>query len=97
MYRAWKTAISLRSVRWRTVDESVSVAGRWDAAPDRVAQPAAVYRELSADDRDLFDGRDTRGDRALPSHGDNGSQRVCRSVVETLWRRHGARSASAEE
>src|SRR6266699_2150208 len=49
--RVWKTAFSLRSARWRTGDESVSVASRWDAAPDHATQMAAVYRELSADGR----------------------------------------------
>src|SRR5262249_37985444 len=34
--RGWRieTAVSTRSRRWRTDDESVCVAGRWDAAPD---------------------------------------------------------------
>src|SRR6478736_1286839 len=76
-----------------TGHESGSVASRWVDAPDDVTQMAAVYRELSADGRDLFDGRDTRGGRALPSHGNNGSQRPGRCPVETLWRRHCARPA----
>src|SRR5262245_30336589 len=30
----WKTTVSSRGRRWRTGDESRSVASRWDAAPD---------------------------------------------------------------
>src|SRR5215831_14975090 len=58
---------------------------------------AAVHRALSADGGGLLDGRDTRGDRALPSHGGNGSERLCRRPVETLRRRHRARPAAVEE
>src|SRR6516162_5333105 len=90
---AWKTAGSLRRRRWRTGNESVSVASRRDAAPDHATQMAAVYRALSADGGGLLDGRDTGGDRALPPHGGNGSQRPGRCPVETLWRRHRARPA----
>src|SRR5262249_31577779 len=102
---AWKTVGSLRSRRWRTGDESVSVV-RWGAAPDDETSPvAAVRRTPSPECSDLPDGRDTRGGRgrdtrgggALPSHGGNGSQRLRRSAVETLWRRHGARPAAVEE
>src|SRR5258706_3527271 len=76
---------------------SGSGASRWVDAPDDVTQMAAVYRELSADGRDLFDGRDTCGRGALSSHGGNGSQRPGRRSVETLWRRHCARPAAVEE
>src|SRR5262249_44656478 len=94
---AWKTAGSLRSRRWRTGDESVSVV-RWGAAPDDETSPvAAVPCTPPPESRDLLDGRDSRGDRALPSHGGNGSQRLCRRPVETLWRRHCARPTAVEE
>src|SRR5215471_839297 len=93
----WKTAGSLRSRRWRTGDESVSVV-RWGAAPDDETSPvAAVRRTPSPECRDLLDGPDTRGGGALPSHGGNGPQWRRRCPVEALWRRHGARPAAVEE
>src|SRR5262249_49419314 len=91
---AWKTAGSLRSRRWRTGDESVSVV-RWGAAPDDETSPvAAVRRTPSPECSDLPDGRDTRGGGALPSHGGNGSQRLRRRPVETLLRRPRTRPAA---
>src|SRR5262245_30182567 len=94
---AWKTVGSLRSRRWRTGDESVSVV-RWGAASDDETSPvAAVRRTPSPECSDLPDGRDTCGGGALPSHGGNSSQRRRRRPVETLWRRHGARPAAVEE
>jgi hypothetical protein len=60
--------------RWRTGDESVSVASRWDAAPaDDAIQMAALYRPSPPECGDLLDGRDSCGHRHLPSHGCNGS------------------------
>src|SRR5262249_23065047 len=92
---AWKTAGSLRSRRWRTGDESVSVV-RWGAAPDDETSPvAAVRRTPSPECSDLPDGRDTRGGGALPSHGGNGSQRLRRRPVGTPLRPHCAPPPSA--
>src|SRR5256886_15372279 len=58
---AWKTAASLRSRRWRTGDESVSVV-RWNAAAGDEASPVAAVRGTSPPERgDLLDGRNARG------------------------------------
>src|SRR4029077_20587988 len=75
--------------------ESVSVVGRWESAPDAI-QMAAVCRPPSAEFRDLPDGPDARGRRALPARGGDRSERPCGSAVETLRRRHRARSAPAQ-
>jgi hypothetical protein len=39
-----ETAVSTRSRRWRTDDESVWVAGRWDAASDDDTTQVAAVR-----------------------------------------------------
>src|SRR3981189_2104696 len=75
--------------------ESVSVVGRREPAPDTI-QMAAIYRPPSAEFRDLPDGPDARGRRALPPRGGDGSERPCRRALETLRRRHRARSTPAQ-
>src|SRR5262249_57233619 len=87
---AWKTVVSLRSRRWRTGDESVSVV-RWGAASDDETSPvAAVRRTPSPECSDLPDGRDTCGGGALPSPGGNGSHRLRPRPVGTPLRRPAA-------
>src|SRR5919109_5100910 len=87
---AWKTGDSLRSRRWRTGDESVSVV-RCNAAAGHEASPLAEVRGTSAPERgDLLDGRNARGGGALSTPRRNCSQRACRGAVETFRRRHRA-------
>src|SRR5262249_4924271 len=80
---AWKTAASLRSRRWKTGDETVSVV-RCDATPgDEASQLSAIRRAPSPECSDLLDGRYPCGGGALPS---------CRSHpasghVGVLWKR----------
>src|SRR2546422_559181 len=87
---AWKTAASLRSRRWRTGDESVSVV-RWNAAAGDEASPVAAVRGTSPPERgDLLDGRNARGGGALSARRRNCSQRASWGAVEAFRWRHRA-------
>src|SRR5262249_33527390 len=78
--------------------ETVSLVSRWAAAPGQATlEVVAVRRSPSPQCRDLFDGPDACGGGALPAHGGHGSQRPGGRAVETLRRRHRARSAPVEE
>src|ERR671931_1232895 len=84
---AWKTGDSLRSRRWRTGDESVSVV-RCNAAAGHAASPLAEARGTSAPERgDLLDGRNTRGGGGLSARRRNCFPRACWGAVEAIRRR----------
>src|SRR6266481_3851561 len=94
---AWPMVVLSGGIRWRAADEGISLFTRWGATPGQnTTEMAAVRRASFAQLGDLLDGRNARGHRALPPHGADGSERRGRSAVETLRRRHRARSAISE-